>query len=219
MDLAWTAPLHNGGSEISYTVYRLECGAEDKSVRISDTNETTITITELEVGISIDIVTGLQVATEITKFEGFKTVTAFSTVSGNTESVVEVKVAPVQAVLGALDTHIVAERVLNLNELARVNFPTLRDGGIAGGGSDNGPRQIFSRISLHGDADILTHSVIETNVNLSVNRISSTYSVASNFPTIDGRLKPADVSIQREMGIIDYFEEFVVLQTSIKTRN
>ncbi|QPB08289.1 structural protein [Synechococcus phage S-H9-2] len=186
----------------------------------SDTVSTLSTSTELEVGISIDIVPGFQIATEITKFEGFKTVTAFSTVSGNTESVVEVKVSPAQAVLGALDTHIVAERVLNLNELARVNFPTLRDGGIAGGGSDNGPRQIFSRITVYGDAStILTHSVIETNVNLSVNGISSTYSVASNFPTIDGRLKPADVSIQREMGIIDFFEELVVLETSIKTRN
>ena len=185
----------------------------------SDTVSTLSTSTELQVGVELNIVQGFQIATEITKFEGFKTVTAFSTVSGNTESVIEVKVTPAQAKLGALDTHIVAERVLNLNELARVNFPTLRDGGVAGAGSDNGPRQILNRIDLYEGADVRTHSFIETNVDLRITGIASTYSVAADFPIVDGRSKPADVSIQREMGIIDYFEEFVVLQTSIKTRN
>ena len=185
----------------------------------SDTVSTLSTSTELEVGISIDIVPGFQIATEITKFEGFKTATAFSTVSGNTESVVEVKVAPPKLTLGALTTQVVAERVLNLNELTPVNFPTLSDGGVAGGLSDNGPKQIFIGIELYEGVDVRTHSFVETNVDLSVGGISSTYSVASDFPVIDGRSKPADVSIQREMGVVDYFEELVVLQTSIKTRN
>ena len=61
--------------------------------------------------------------------------------------------------------------------------------------------------------------VIETDVNLSVGGISSTYSVASNLPEVDGRSKPADVTLQRQMGVLDYFEEFVVLETTIKTRN
>lgn len=174
-----------------------------------------------QVGINIDVLgEDLQVQTEITTFDGFRTELAFSSVLGTYETIINVSASPTIAELEALTTYTVSETVINLRDLsARIDFPRTADGGIAGGQSEDGPKRVLTVLDLYGEADVRTHSFIETNVDLSVNRISSTYSVTSNFPTIDGRLKPADVSIQREMGIIDYFEEFVVLQTSIKTRN
>ncbi|AMO43110.1 structural protein [Cyanophage S-RIM32] len=174
-----------------------------------------------QIGINIDVLgEDLQVQTEITKFDGFKTQFAFSTVLGTYESIVNVSASPTVSQLGALTTHTVSETVINLRELSnRVDFPRTADGGVLGGNSESGPSSFTSLINLYGDADVRTHSFIETNINLRVNGISSTYNVASELPIINGRSKPADVSIQREMGIIDYFEELVVLETSIKTRN
>jgi hypothetical protein len=174
-----------------------------------------------QVGINIDVLgEDLQVQTEITKFDGFKTEFAFSTVLGTYETVINVSASPTVSQLEALTTHTVSETVINLRELSsRVDFPRTADGGVLGGESENGPKSITTTLDLYGDADVRTHSFIETNINLRVNGISSTYSVASELPVVNGRSKPADISIQREMGIVDFFEELVVLQTSIKTRN
>ena len=172
-----------------------------------------------EVGITINIVPGIKLETEITKFEGFKTATAFSTVAGTTESVANITVAPTQSAMGALTTLTVSETIVNLNELADIDFPRGRDGGILGGSSESGPRQVVSRIDLYQQAEVRTHSFIETNVDLSVGSISSTYNVAADLPVVGGRSKPADVMLVRQTGVIDYFEELVVLETSIKTRN
>jgi hypothetical protein len=55
---------------------------------------------------------------------------------------------------------------------------------------------------------------------LSIGGISSTtYNVAVDLPVVNGRSKPADLTITRQTGIVDFVEELVVLQTSIKTRN
>jgi hypothetical protein len=122
--------------------------------------------------------------------------------------------------MGALTTLTTVESIIDLSELAAVSFPTGRDGGVLGGFSENGPTNIVNRIRLFADAtEVRTVSVIETNVDLSVNGISSTYSVASDLPVVNGRSKPADVMLVRQTGVIDYFEELVVLETSIKTRN
>ena len=172
-----------------------------------------------QIGIERTITPDFKLETEITKFEGFKSATAFSTVAGTHESLTTVSVSPVAAELGALQTSIVSTAIVDLEELTRVNFPSLRDGGIQDGFIDPSPLLVESRIQLVGDAEIRSTSVIETDVNLSVGGISSTYSVASNLPEVDGRLKPADVTLQRQMGVLDYFEEFVVLETTIKTRN
>ena len=174
-----------------------------------------------QVGINIDVLgEDLQVQTEITKFDGFKTEFAFSTVLGTYETVINVSASPTVSQLEALTTHTVSETVINLRELStRIDFPRTVDGGVLGGESENGPKSITTTLDLYGDTDVRTHSFIETNINLRVNGISSTYSVASELPVVDGRSKPADISIQREMGIVDFFEELVVLQTSIKTRN
>lgn len=172
-----------------------------------------------QVGIERTITPGFKLETEITKFEGFKTETAFSTVVGSHESIARLSVTPVETQLGALHTSFVSTSIVDISELALVDFPRGKDGGILGGGSENGPRQIVSRINIFGDENINAVTVIETNIDMSVGGISSTYSVAPNLPEIDGRLKPADVTLQREMGVLDYFEEFVVLETTIKTRN
>ena len=172
-----------------------------------------------EVGITINIVPGFKLETEITKFEGLKDERTFSTVAGTTESVANISVAPTQSAMGALTTLTVSETIVNLNELADVDFPRGRDGGVLGGSSESGPRQLVSRIDLYQQAEVRTHSFIETNVDLSVGSISSTYNVAADLPVVGGRSKPADVMLVRQTGVIDYFEELVVLETSIKTRN
>ena len=172
-----------------------------------------------QVGIERTITPDIKLETEITKFEGFKTATAFSTVAGNTESIATVTVAPTQSAMGALTTLTVSETIIDLNELADVDFARGADGGVLGGGSESGPRQVVSRINLYQQAEVRTHSFIETNVDLSVGSISSTYNVAADLPVVGGRSKPADVMLVRQTGVIDYFEELVVLETSIKTRN
>ena len=121
--------------------------------------------------------------------------------------------------MGALTTLTVSETIVNLNELADVDFPRAADGGVLGGSSESGPKQLVSRIDLYQQAEVRTHSFIETNVDLSVGSISSTYNVAADLPVVGGRSKPADVMLVRQTGVIDYFEELVVLETSIKTRN
>jgi len=171
------------------------------------------------IGIERTISPDFKLETEITKFEGLKDEKTFSTVLGTHESVSTLSVTPVETQLGALHTSLVTTAIVDISELALVDFPRGRDGGILGGSSESGPRQVQSRIELFGDADINTISIIETNVDFSVGGISSTYSVASNLPEVNGRSKPADVTLQREMGILDYFEEFVVLETTVKLRN
>ena len=42
---------------------------------------------------------------------------------------------------------------------------------------------------------------------------------ANHLPLVDGKPKPADIMLNREMGVIDFFEELVVLEASIVTRN
>ena len=132
-------------SESSVSMTDAKCVEVKSQIEIeSDTLSTISVSAEIEVGISIDLVTGLQVATEITKFEGHKRTTAISTVSGNAETI----------------------------------------------------------------------------VNLSIGGISSTtYNVAVDLPVVNGRSKPSDLTITRQTGIVDFVEELVVLQTSIKTRN
>ena len=171
------------------------------------------------IGIERTISPDLKLETQITKFEGLKDEKTFSTVLGTHESVSTLSVTPVETQLGALHTSLVTTAIVDISELALVDFPRGRDGGILGGSSESGPRQVQSRIEIFGDADINTISIIETNVDFSVGGISSTYSVASNLPEVNGRPKPADVTLQREMGVLDYFEEFVVLETTVKLRN
>jgi len=132
-------------SESGVTITDAKCVEVKSNIEIESDSLNTLSVsTELEVGISVNIVSGLQIATEITKFEGFKRTSAIFTVSGN----------------------------------------------------------------------------VETNINLSIGGISSTtYNVAADLAVVNGRLKPADVLIQRQTGVIDFVEELVVLQTSIKTRN
>jgi hypothetical protein len=62
-------------------------------------------------------------------------------------------------------------------------------------------------------------TTIMSNVDTSASGIESTYSVSSHLPVIGGIDKPADIQLTRQTGLIDYFTELVVLETSVVTRN
>ena len=53
---------------------------------------------------------------------------------------------------------------------------------------------------MHGTA---TEAIVTTN----------------HLPIIDGVPKPADIMLNREMGVVDFFEELVVLEATVVTRN
>jgi hypothetical protein len=42
--------------------------------------------------------------------------------------------------------------------------------------------------------------------------------LGNHLPVIDGKDKPADITLNREMGVLDFFEELVVLETSVLLR-
>ena len=175
----------------------------------------TTTISEIDVHINIEL--GLQTQTEITKFEGFRRVSAISSVSGNVTSEVYAAAQPAKASMNALLTNTVS-RVIVTPETAAVlvDFPRGADGGVLGAGSENGPKQIQQQIDL---AIVATLTTIESIAIAAGPSITSTYSVRANLPQHEGREKPADIMLQREMGVLDYYTELVVLETSIKTRN
>jgi hypothetical protein len=99
---------------------------------------------------------------------------------------------------------------------ALVDFPRGADGGILGGSSEDGPKQIQQQLDL---AIVATLTTIESIAITAGPSITSTYTVRAHLPQHEGREKPADVMLQREMGVLDYYTELVVLETSIKTRN
>ena len=43
--------------------------------------------------------------------------------------------------------------------------------------------------------------------------------LGNHLPIINGKDKPADITLNRQMGVLDFFEELIVLETSIVTRN
>ena len=175
----------------------------------------TTTITEVDVHINIEL--GLQTQTEITKFEGFKTVSAISSVSGNVTSEIYAAAQPAKASMNALLTNTVSRVIVTPDSItALVDFPRGADGGVLGGQSEDGPKQIQNRLDL---AIIATLTTIESIAITAGPSITSTYSVRSHLPVHEGRDKPADVMLQREMGILDYYTELVVLETTIRTRN
>lgn len=175
----------------------------------------TTTISEIDVNINIEL--GLQTQTEITKFEGFKTVSAISSVSGNVTKEIYAAAQPAQASMNALVTNTVSRVVVTPDSVsALVDFPRGADGGVLGGSSENGPKQIQNRLDL---AIIATLTTIESIAITAGPSITSTYTVRAHLPVHEGREKPADVMLQREMGVLDYYTELVVLETTIKTRN
>ena len=66
----------------------------------------TTTISEIDVHINIEL--GLQTQTEITKFEGFRTVSAISSVSGNVTKEIYAAAQPAKASMNALVTNTVS---------------------------------------------------------------------------------------------------------------
>jgi len=60
----------------------------------------------------------------------------------------------------------------------------------------------------------------ETAILARMHGVSADVIVTTNhLPIIDGVAKPADIMLNREMGVVDFFEELVVLETTIVTRN
>jgi hypothetical protein len=178
-------------------------------VTIADTT----TVTQIGAQITLDL--DIQLQTEITKFEGFKTVTAISSVSAISTSEIYVAAQPAKSSMNALQTQTVARVILAPQASVLLDFARGADGGVLGGQSEDGPKQIQNRLDL---SNIITLTTIETNVDLSAPSITSTYNVGSHLPIIGGEAKVADVMLQRQTGILDYYTELVVLETSIKTR-
>jgi hypothetical protein len=175
----------------------------------------TTTISEIDVQINIEL--GLQTQTEITKFEGFRTVSAISSVSGNITTELYAAAQPAKASMNALLTNTISRVIVTPESIpALVDFPRGADGGILGGSSEDGPKQIQQQLDL---AIVATLTTIESIAITAGPSITSTYTVRAHLPQHEGREKPADVMLQREMGVLDYYTELVVLETSIKTRN
>ena len=175
----------------------------------------TTTISEIDVQINIEL--GLQTQTEITKFEGFRTVSAISSVSGNVTTELYAAAQPAKASMNALLTNTISRVIVTPDSVsALVDFPRGADGGILGGQSEDGPKQIQQQLDL---AIVATLTTIESIAITAGPSITSTYTVRAHLPQHEGREKPADVMLQREMGVLDYYTELVVLETSIKTRN
>ena len=175
----------------------------------------TTTISEIDVHINIEL--GLQTQTEITKFEGFRTVSAISSVSGNVTKEIYAAAQPAKASMNALMTNTVSRVIVTPDSVAAlVDFPRGADGGILGGQSEDGPKQLQQRLDL---SIVATLTTIESIAITAGPSITSTYSVRAHLPQHEGREKPADVMLQREMGVLDYYTELVVLETSIRTRN
>ena len=200
-------------------------GSDSKVTQINASVETissdivtiasTTTISEIDVHINIEL--GLQTQTEITKFEGFRTVSAISSVSGNVTKEIYAAAQPAKASMNALVTNTVSRVIVTPDSVdALVDFPRGADGGILGGSSEDGPKQIQQRIDL---SIVATLTTIESIAITAGPSITSTYSVRAHLPQHEGREKPADVMLQREMGVLDYYTELVVLETSIRTRN
>ena len=60
----------------------------------------------------------------------------------------------------------------------------------------------------------------ETAIVAKLHGVESEVAILGNhLPVLNGRDKPADITLNRQMGVLDFFEELVVLETSIVTRN
>ena len=60
----------------------------------------------------------------------------------------------------------------------------------------------------------------ETAIVAKLHGVESEVAILGNhLPVLNGRDKPADITLNRQMGVLDFFEELIVLETSIVTRN
>ena len=204
--------LGQGFSNISY----ISTAVENISSNVTAVQHTS---TIIKVENNIELVQNLQVGTQITKFDGFATITAISSALLTPETQVEVSVAPVISTMNALVTNSVITVILATDSAARVDFTRAADGGILGGETET-ERKDDGATQAHSVQVVSTvFTVILSNVDTSASGIESTYSVSSHLPNIGGIDKPADIQLTRQTGVIDYFTELVVLETSIVTRN
>ena len=211
-----TTQLDGGSEAQAFSEVKLAQGGLAENVTdsiVTTSTETTVITSES----NIELITTLQVGTQITKFDGFATITAIPSVVAEPTSEIYVNVAPSMKSMNSLVTSSVATVILATDAAAAVDFARGADGGILGGSSESGPRNTTPIVPVEMISTVVT--VIETNVDHTAGGIESTYSVRSHLTEHEGRDKPADIMLQRQTGVIDFFTELVVLETSIVTRN
>jgi hypothetical protein len=89
--------------------------------------------------------------------------------------------------------------------------------GISGSAYEPTPKEYTFDISP--GITLAGQTWIETVINASSGGITSGYSAAADLPYINGHRKPADVTLQKETGVLDFPVEDIVLGTIIPTRN
>ena len=149
-----------------------------------------------------DQVVTLQIASNIAPTISAVTMSSESVFTNSTSVQVEHNVALVTE--KALDVHttsLESDNALSLQIVTAIP-PKTDPGGL------NSPIPVASILGT------------ETAIVAKLHGVESEVAILGNhLPVLNGRDKPADITLNRQMGVLDFFEELVVLETSIVTRN
>ena len=154
-----------------------------------------------------DQVVTLQIASNIAPTISAVTMSSESVFTNSTSVQVEHSVALVTE--KALDVHV--SNVLS-DDFTGENSITVQIVSLLPPGFDPG--------GLNSPIPVASILGTETAIVAKLHGVESEVAILGNhLPIINGKDKPADITLNRQMGVLDFFEELIVLETSIVTRN